>query len=150
MPGMSGLELQEYLMQNGNHMPTIMITGHADIAMAVRAMKAGAFDFIMKPFNSQFLLEKVQEAIKLDKKRINAHQHILITRGLKQLTARELEVLELITSGKLNREISNLLGISISTVEMHRANIMKKMHATSIAGLVKNYLILKSGIFCKP
>lgn len=141
MPVMSGLELQEQLNSRGNTLPIIFMTGHGDIPMAVRAMKSGAFDFLTKPFNDQLMLERLQKAI-------ISHQQIATDKGqhaaahlnFKSLTVREREVLQLIVAGKLNKEIAYDLGISMKTVELHRANVMQKMQAATVAELVKFYL----------
>jgi two-component system, LuxR family, response regulator FixJ len=137
MPGISGLELLEQLKSQKNRLPVIIITGYGDIAMAVRAMKAGAVDFILKPFNDQCLLEVVQKCI-------NQSIHITSTdeicERIKQLSERELQIINLIVDGKLNKEIAFDLSISISTVEAHRSNIMQKMRAKNFAQLVKMYV----------
>jgi len=140
MPEISGLQLQEILTKRGICIPVIMITGHADIAMAVRAMKAGAIDFIEKPFNDQELLERVQQALALDARlrREEAQRRIAIER-LDSLTPREREVLEKIVCGKLNKMIAAELGICMKTVEAHRARIMEKMGANSAAELAGMY-----------
>lgn len=141
MPGMNGLELQEKLNALHNMLPVIILTGHGDIPMAVRAMRAGAFDFITKPFNNQVLLEQVQRAIMQN---ANSHLKVMphdIAQRIQRLTPREREVMELVVDGKLNKEIAHLLKISISTVELHRANVMQKMQAKTIAELVKLYIL---------
>lgn len=138
MPGMSGFDLQERLKQQYHScLPIIFITGHGDIAMAVRAMKAGAFDFIVKPFNNQLLLEQVQKAIAL-KPHFDKVQNIKTK--LATLTPREQQILSLIVAGRVNKQIANELAIAVSTVELHRSNIMKKMQAKTVADLIKNYL----------
>jgi two-component system response regulator FixJ len=138
MPGMSGLDLQERLKQQyHNYLPIIFLTGHGDIAMAVRAMKAGAFDFIVKPFNNHVLLEQVQRAIALKPQLDQVHN---TKTKLATLTPREQQILSLIVNGRVNKQIANELSIAVSTVELHRSNIMKKMQAKSIAELIKNYL----------
>ncbi len=144
MPVMGGFELLEALNQQHNPIPLIFITGHGDVPMAVRAMQAGAMDFILKPFNDQLLLEKVQKAIALDKKRCSQVTQIDWPKRLAQLTTREREVLELIVAGQHNKEIAYNLNISLSTVEFHRANIMRKLQVRSIAELVKLHLMNKA------
>ena len=136
----SGLQLQEILTKRGIRIPVIMITGHADIAMAVRAMKAGAIDFIEKPFNDQELLERVQQALALDARlrREEAQRRIAIER-LELLTPREREVLEKVVCGKLNKVIAAELGICMKTVEAHRAKVMEKMGVNSAAELAGMY-----------
>lgn len=137
LPGMSGLELLEYLKQKKSPLPIIVITGHGDIQMAVRAMKMGAKDFILKPFNDQCLLEAVQKCI-------NQSQDMdwikTINKRINELSERELQIINLIVDGKLNKEIAYELSISISTVEAHRAHIMQKMQAKNLAQLIKIYL----------
>lgn len=137
LPGMSGLELLEHLQSQKNHIPVIMITGHGDIPMAVRAMKSGAVDFILKPFNDQCLLETVQKCIHQS---TNNSSIELINEHIATLSPRERQIIELIMNGKLNKEIAYELSISISTVEAHRASIMHKMHAKNLAQLIKLYL----------
>jgi FixJ family two-component response regulator len=142
MPEMSGLELQEQLNLAPHALPIIFMTGHGDVPMAVRAMKAGAFDFLTKPFNDQTLLEQIHKAIAHQKELNISHKRsLLIQARLKLLTTREIEILKLIIEGKLNKEISFDLNISIKTVELHRAHIMEKMQAATVAELVKFYLL---------
>lgn len=137
LPGMSGLELLEHLKLNKSRIPVIIITGHGDIQMAVRAMKAGALDFILKPFNDQCLLEIVQKCINQTS---NTTSLDIINNRINSLSDRELQISNLILEGKLNKEIAYELNISISTVEAHRANIMNKMEAKNIAQFIKMYL----------
>ncbi len=146
MPGMSGLDLQKEMLNKNNHMPIIFITAHGDIPMAVKALKEGAFDFFTKPFNSQLLLERVQQALAYDIQLTSEYKKLLTSNLIYQLTRRETEVMELIIAGKINKQISNELGISVSTVEMHRANLMEKMQAKSLVELVKNYFVFKRKI----
>lgn len=134
MPEMSGLQLQEKLVALGNLLPIIMISGHGDVSMAVRAMKAGAIDFILKPFNEQQLLEQIQKGIFLSEQ-IEIKQAVL--NRYHKLSAREKEILTKVLSGRLNKQISFELEISIKTVEFHRANIMQKMKVNSILELAK-------------
>jgi len=142
MPGMSGLELQETLNQRGIFTPIIFITGHGDVPMAVEAMQHGAFDFLQKPFRDQDLLDRVQRALAKDhsvREQLRGHESM---RGrLDSLTAREHDVLELVTSGAPNKIIAHKLGISQRTVEIHRARIMEKMNAGSLAALVHMTLL---------
>jgi two-component system response regulator FixJ len=141
MPEMSGLELQEQLKVRKNTLPIIFMTGHGDIEMAVRAMKAGAFDFITKPFNDQIILDQIQKAISHCQQFQSKHkENSLLQQRFVSLTKREHEILELITTGKLNKEIAHNLNISIKTVELHRSNLMKKVEANTVAELVKFYL----------
>lgn len=137
LPGMSGLELLEYLKQKKSPLPIIVITGHGDIQMAVRAMKMGAKDFILKPFNEQCLLETVQKCINQSQ---NMDWIKTINKRIDELSERELQIINLIVDGKLNKEIAYELSISISTVEAHRAHIMQKMQAKNLAQLIKIYL----------
>jgi FixJ family two-component response regulator len=138
MPGMSGLELQEYLRVNQIAIPVIIITGHGDVPMAVRAMKAGAVDFIEKPFNDELLLESIRHAMALDaKQRDMQSQRAEIATRLARLTPREHEVMVMVTNGRANKEIATSLGVSSKTVEAHRARVMEKMEADSLAELVR-------------
>jgi FixJ family two-component response regulator len=142
MPGMSGLDLQEELVNHGITLPVIIITGHADVPMAIRAMKAGAFDFVEKPFNDQVLLERIQEAIKCDADaRQHAAQWLAIDSRIATLTRREREVMDCVVAGKSNRQIADELGVSMKTVEAHRANMMLKMSADSLSNLVEKVVL---------
>ena len=137
MPGMSGLELQDELNRRGSLTPIIFITGHGDVPMAVEAMQHGAFDFLQKPFRDQELLDRVQRALSKDRSvRDQLLQHEAIRRRLDSLTDREQDVLELVTGGAPNKIIAHKLGISQRTVEIHRARVMEKMSADSLAQLV--------------
>ncbi len=138
MPGMSGLELQGHLQKQQVTVPVIMITGHGDVPMAVRAMKAGALDFIEKPFNDEQLLESIRYALSVDGERRDEQRFKAdVAQRLAQLTPRESEVMEMVTAGKSNKEIANLLKVSAKTVEAHRAKVMEKMAAGSLAELVR-------------
>ena len=142
MPGMSGLELQHYLNEQQIQIPIIIITGHGDVPMAVRAMKAGAVDFIQKPFNDEFLLDGIRNAMSIDEKMRNLQSHRAeIAQRLEQLTPRELEVMAMVTDGKSNKEIANSLDVSSKTVEAHRARVMEKMQASSLADLVRMAIV---------
>ena len=137
MPGMSGLELQDELARRGFSLPVIFITGHGDISMAVRAMKNGAVDFIEKPFNDQLLLERINQAIELDRvRRAERGELADIARRVELLSPREREVMERIVSGQANKVIAIDLGLSERTVEIHRARVMAKTGAGSLAELV--------------
>jgi two-component system, LuxR family, response regulator FixJ len=137
MPGMSGLELQQVLNQRGGFTPIIFITGHGDVPMAVEAMRQGAFDFLQKPFRDQELLDRVQRAIAKDHSlRQQLRSNDDIRRRLDSLTDREHDVLALVAAGSPNKVIAHKLGISQRTVEIHRARVMEKMHADSLAQLV--------------
>jgi two-component system response regulator FixJ len=144
MPGMSGMELQEALNERGAVIPVIFITGHGDIAMAVEAMKLGAFDFIQKPFRDQDLIDRIQKALALDAEtRGSLREHGRIRARIDSLTPREKEVLELLTSGKANKMMAQDLGLSQRTVEIHRAHVMEKMGAKSVAQLVRMVMDLE-------
>jgi FixJ family two-component response regulator len=139
MPGMSGLELQEALRARAARLPVIIITGHGDIAMAVRAMKAGAADFIEKPFNEQVLLDAVHRALaqgRADAAPAGTNRAEIEAR-VAALTPREHEVLLLIAEGRPNKVVATRLGLSTRTVEVHRAKVMEKMGARSLAELVR-------------
>ena len=141
MKGMSGLMLQEHLSKQEIYPPIIFITGHGDVPMAVKAIKAGAIDFIQKPFNDQVLLESVYHAIEEDEKRRGkALQHAEINDKLKRLTPREREVLDLVVKGHRNKIIADELSISQSTVEVHRSRAMEKMEAKSLSDLMRMML----------
>jgi len=138
MPGMSGLELQDRLVEEGVDLPVIIITGHGDVPMAVRAMRAGALDFLEKPFREQDLLHRIHQAIERDAKirRERAAKADIVAR-LASLTSREREVMERVVAGKHNKAIASELGVSHKTVEFHRVKIMEKMKADSVAALVR-------------
>lgn len=143
MPEMSGLEVQQQLNRSGALLPVIFITGHGDIPMAVQAMKDGAFDFLTKPFRDQELLDRINNALKQDaENRAALEKHADLRRRFESLTAREREVLTLVVDGKANKVVAIDLGLSERTVEIHRANVMEKMGARSIAHLVKMHLTL--------
>ena len=144
MPGMSGLELQQQLNLRGAVIPVIFITGHGDIPMAVEAMQHGAFDFLQKPFRDQDLIDRIQRALEKDREnRAALGQRARIRERLDSLTPREREVLALVTSGKANKVMAADLGLSQRTVEIHRAHVMEKMAASSIAQLVRMVLDLE-------
>lgn len=143
MPEMSGLEVQQELNKSGAILPVIFITGHGDIPMAVQAMKDGAFDFLTKPFRDQDLLDRINNALKQDaENRAAIEKHADLRRRAESLTPREREVLALIVEGKANKVVAIDLGLSERTVEIHRANVMEKMGARSVAHLVKMHLTL--------
>ena len=138
MPKISGLELQEKLNLQGAVIPVIFITGHGDVPMAVEAMQAGAFDFLQKPFRDQDLIDRIQRALERDRtNRAALNERSLIRERLDSLTPREREVLALVTSGKPNKIMAADLGVSQRTVEIHRAHVMEKMGASSLAQLVR-------------
>lgn len=142
MPGMSGLQLQEELNKRGNRLPIILLSGHGDVPMAVRAMKAGAFDFITKPFNDQVLLEQIQNAILQSQFSQNQPDTQLLTQRLIGLTPREHEVMEHVVNGKMNKVIAYEMNISEKTVEKHRSSVMQKMQVKSLAELIRVYVQL--------
>jgi len=138
MPGMSGLDLQGYLNQHEIYIPVIIITGHGDVHMAVSALKAGAVDFIEKPFDDEALLESVQKALTLDQHQRSVQaERAEIAARLSLLTPREHEVMDMVTDGQSNKWIAKQLGVSAKTVEAHRAKVMEKMSADSLAELVR-------------
>ena len=138
MPGMTGLELQEKLNKKGVRTPVIFVTGHGDIPMAVSAVKRGAMDFIEKPFNESEMLELIRNALELDTQQREADkQQAVIYSRLAKLTSREREVMECVTAGKSNKFIADQFGITVKTVEAHRAKVMDKMEANSLAELVQ-------------
>ena len=144
MPGMSGLELQQHLNLRGALIPVIFITGHGDIPMAVEAMQQGAFDFLQKPFRDQDLVDRIQRALEKDRNsRDELTQRNRIRERLDTFTPREREVLDLIVSGKPNKIMAADLGLSQRTVEIHRARVMEKMGASSLAQLVRMTLDLQ-------
>jgi len=141
MPGMSGLELQQQLNLRGAVIPVIFMTGHGDVPMAVEAMQHGAFDFLQKPFRDQDLLDRIQKAIAKDaQSRASLGEHERIRTHLETLTAREREVMDLMIQGKQNKAIAQDLGVSPRTIEIHRARVMEKMEAHSVAELVRMML----------
>jgi len=143
MPGMSGLELQNHLIERGWCLPVIVVTGHGDVPMAVRAMKAGAIDFLQKPYNDQTLLDRIQQALELcSQRRQNRSELALIRANHDHLTQREREVAERVVAGKANKVIAIELGLSPKTIEVYRANVMFKMQAHSLSGLVQMWMRL--------
>ncbi|MFO1427785.1 MAG: response regulator transcription factor [Steroidobacteraceae bacterium] len=144
MPGMSGLELQEELNRRGAIIPVIFITGHGDIPMAVEAMQHGAFDFLQKPFRDQDLIDRIQRGLETDaRNRADLREQEQIRERYDSLTPREREVLALVTQGKANKVMAGDLGVSQRTVEIHRARVMEKMGASSLAQLVRMVMDLE-------
>jgi two-component system response regulator FixJ len=138
MPDMSGLELQEKLNLQGAVIPVIFITGHGDVPMAVEAMRAGACDFLQKPFRDQDLIDRIQRALQKDQaNRAALNERSLIRERSETLTPREREVLALVASGKPNKVMAAELGVSQRTIEIHRGRVMEKMGAASLAQLVR-------------
>ena len=141
MPGVSGLELQEQLVERHSIVPIIFITGHGDVPMAVEAMQAGAMDFIQKPFRDQDLLDRINQALEKDAGNRQAlRESNAIRERLAALTPREREVMDLVVHGKANKVIAGDLDLSQRTVEIHRARVMEKMQAASLAHLVRMVL----------
>ncbi len=138
MAGMTGLELQDKLVERKSPLPIMFITGHGDVPMAVDTMKKGATDFIQKPFKEEELVGLVERMLELAKTSFAGHQQAASRDALLgKLTGREAQVLERIVAGRLNKQIADDLGISIKTVEAHRANIMEKLNANTVADLLK-------------
>lgn len=141
MPGLGGIELQELLAARHSTLPIIFITGHGDVPMAVDAMQKGAIDFILKPFRDQELLDCIANAMQADRSRRSGLEYLTEIGGkLQKLTKREREVLELVVTGKPNKIVAYELGVSQRTVEIHRARVMEKMVARSLADLVRMHL----------
>lgn len=154
MPKLSGLEVQERLKKQRQCIPIIFITGHGDVPMAIRAMKAGAVDFLTKPFDDKALLESIKKAIEISELR-QSQQRIYtdIAQRINSLTPREREIMSYVTNGWPNKNISSELGIGCKTVEIHRSQIMKKMQAKSLANLVRttiNYESLEKLLYSHP
>ena len=138
MPGLSGLDLQRDLTEGNIHIPIIFITGHGDIPMSVRAMKAGAVEFLTKPFRDQDLLDAIQQALDRDRRaRSQQADSADLRNRFQSLTPRETEVFELVVKGLLNKQIALQLGTSEITIKLHRRQVMEKMHADSLADLVR-------------
>jgi FixJ family two-component response regulator len=138
MPGLTGLDLQEALAGAGHRMPIVFITGHGDISMSVKAMKGGAVDFLTKPFDVENLLDAIQRAVTKDVKDLGEEGRTAeVLERVKQLTPRETEVFALVVTGMLNKQIAGELGIAEKTVKVHRARVMEKMRAGSVAELVR-------------
>ena len=138
MPGMSGLDLQQYLKEQGVLLPVIFLSGRADVGKAVRAVKEGAIDFIEKPFDYRQVVALVRECIARDERaRVQREARRANAERLAQLTQREREVLDLVVAGKTNRDIAEALDISVKTVEAHRSRLMEKVEAQSVAELVQ-------------
>jgi FixJ family two-component response regulator len=138
LPGVSGLDFQAELARADTHLPIIFITGHGDIPMTVRAMKAGAVEFLIKPFREQDLLDAVQLALQRDRDRRIRESAVFETRArFEALTHREKEVFGLVTTGLMNKQIAGELGVSEITAKVHRGNVMRKMGARSLADLVR-------------
>jgi two-component system response regulator FixJ len=142
MPGMSGLEVQAVLNQRGVDMPTIFLTGASDVPIAVTAMRAGAADFLEKPFENEQLVARVRQAIERhQKQRIDTEERRELATRFASLTPRELEVLELVVTGQTSKEIARTLGASHRTIEIHRNHLMEKTGAESLADLIRMRLL---------
>ena len=138
LPGMSGIEFQQELMRINIRLPIVFVTGHGDIPMSVRAMKAGALEFLTKPCRDQDLLDAVSAALEWDRTRRKYEGSLsTLQRLFDSLSVREREVVKGVTAGRMNKQIAAELGVSEITVKVHRANAMRKMHARSLADLVK-------------
>lgn len=138
LPGLSGFDIQSEFAQANIHTPIIFMTGHGDIPMSVKAMKAGAVDFLTKPFRDQDVLDAVVVAIERDRRRIEHDKDISIMRGrFESLSPREREIMARVTSGLMNKQIAADIGLSEITVKIHRGNVMRKMSAKSLAELVR-------------
>ena len=147
MPGMSGLELQDRLHALSLDIPIIFLSGHGDIPMVVRTLQKGAIDFLQKPFNDQQLLDRVQQAIEIDRvRRIERREEVTSLARYELLTPREQKTLHLIIQGLTNKEMATEMGISPKTIETHRARIMEKMGADSLPGLMKRWQIIERAL----
>ena len=143
MPGMSGLALQERLGADSISLPILIITGFGDVPVAVQAMRQGAFDFIEKPFSGQMLIDRIEAALQEDaRRRRDRGERDEIRRRVHLLTPREKQVMDLVVQGRPNKSVGTALGLSPKTVEVHRANVMKKMAAGSLAELVRMVLAI--------
>ena len=138
LPGVGGLDFQAHMTNANVHVPIVMMTGHGDIQMSVRAMKAGAVDFLTKPFRQQDMLDAVTQAIERDRKRRDGEKSLAGLRELfASLTTREREIMTLVTAGLMNKQVAGELGLSEITVKIHRGHIMRKMGVRSLADLVR-------------
>lgn len=138
LPGQSGLDLQEDLVRSGVHVPIIFITGHGDIPMSTRAMKAGALEFLTKPFRDQDLLDAIHQAIAKDRERRLHEDMVAALQGkYEALTPRERQVMAFVATGYLNKQIAGAIGVSEITVKVHRGQVMRKMEARSLADIVR-------------
>jgi FixJ family two-component response regulator len=138
LPGVNGLDFQEQLQNAGIRIPIVFMTGHGDIPMSVRAMKAGAVDFLAKPFRDQDMLDAVNAALRRDEQaRDTERLRLPVHESFARLSQREREIMELVTSGLMNKQVAGRLGLQVVTVKVHRGSVMKKMNAKSLADLVR-------------
>ncbi len=149
MPDMTGPELQILLPKLHIQLPVILMTGHGDVTTAVRAMKAGAIDFIEKPFEHESLLTRIHECVNQSLRHQKSQKHQAGIVRLNLLTPREREVMDLLVQGKINKVIANQLGISIRTVEAHRANLMSKLRVHSLADIIRIALLAEAQMQCE-
>lgn len=144
MPGMSGIEVQQWMTQQEFPLPVIIITGHGDVPIAVTAFRGGAWDFLEKPFDDEYFLQRVKEAIERDKQaRLQRCEHESAATRFRRLSPRERAVMQLMVRGLANKLIAAELNIGIRTVESHRANVLKKMGVTSLSELTRLHLRLE-------
>ncbi|MEM9296430.1 MAG: response regulator [Planctomycetota bacterium] len=145
LPGMSGLEMLDAMKARGLEQPVVFITGHGDVSAAVHAMRCGAVDFIEKPFSDELLLTRVREALQLDQaQRDQRDRRAGVLARIARLTPREREVMSHVVRGRLNKQIAAELGLSHKTVEVHRAHVMEKTHARSLAELVRMAVLVET------
>ena len=145
MPGMSGLEMHDRLRATGVSLPTIVVTGHGEVPDAVRAMKAGCIDFIQKPWSNAALLDRVRAAMQMDQDERGAREECAeVLARFEELTPRERQVMAAVVEGRLNKQIAGELGLSHKTIEVHRAHVMEKMGARSLAQLVRLAVMIES------
>lgn len=146
MPDMSGLQVQQELLRRGNLMPIIILTGHADVPVAIHTLKAGAFDFLEKPYSDETLMQCIKSALELEREiRGEQEDRLRLADVFRDLTAREREVMKLVVDGNTNKSIAAMLGISEKTVEIHRARVMRKTGAGSLSELVRLHLSVDQG-----
>jgi two-component system, LuxR family, response regulator FixJ len=146
MPGMSGLDLQRELRAKDKDVPVILLTGHGDIAMAVTAMKEGAFDFIEKPYDADYLIARIEKALAAEQElRSREGQRLELLDRIADLSPRQKEVMKLVADGLSNKQIAQQLGISPRTVENYRAWVMERMAASNVAELVRKVLLIERG-----